>query len=550
MKTLDVLLVLPPMYQTGRIPDYNPKEPMGLMCLASVLRKKGWSVEILDADILALTIDETVKEIFSRQATIIGFSILQRALPSVKILVEKLRQHRVVSHICCGGFTATLSARHILEKIPQIDSIVLGDGEYVFSKLVEALIKEEPWQTLKGTAYRIQERVIFNSPSEKPDVNILPFPARDLLTLCLQKTNYATILASRGCYGLCNFCSNCSFEQMSVGNNWRGRNPTDVVNEIEMLQRDFGVKVFKFNDPNIFGPGKQGRQHVVEICKAILQRKILNLHLMGFCRASDLNLEVARLMRMAGFERLLIGFETSDLEVLRLLKKGETIKTIRNSVAILREVGIDLIPGFMIFNPYTTLKTLKRDIVFLEEYGFTPTLSKTLRVFDGIALQKVLEAEGRLIKRSPLEGYHEYLVEPKIAAIYMALKTFYVEWIDSLKKVYQNEIWGIKRAPSFVEREVYYSLTKQFFVLEIDLLKHLIVWIERGFRFPQIVNHIEHLKTKLIQVEDYIVEASGQVKSDFLSQLISEKDMAGRISSILTNKTFRTFPEQYRWKDD
>ena len=58
MKKLDVLLVLPPMYQSGRVSDYNPKEPMGLMYLGSILKNNSYSFEILDADILALTIEK------------------------------------------------------------------------------------------------------------------------------------------------------------------------------------------------------------------------------------------------------------------------------------------------------------------------------------------------------------------------------------------------------------------------------------------------------------------------------------------------------------
>lgn len=44
MNELDALLILPPMYQTGRIPDYNPKEPMGLMYISDqCVPKSQWS---------------------------------------------------------------------------------------------------------------------------------------------------------------------------------------------------------------------------------------------------------------------------------------------------------------------------------------------------------------------------------------------------------------------------------------------------------------------------------------------------------------------------
>src|SRR3989344_6249303 len=59
----EVMLVLPPLYQTGRMPDYNPKEPMGLMYLASSLRRDGRSVELFDADFAAKTPEEVIDEI-------------------------------------------------------------------------------------------------------------------------------------------------------------------------------------------------------------------------------------------------------------------------------------------------------------------------------------------------------------------------------------------------------------------------------------------------------------------------------------------------------
>ena len=358
MNSMDALLVLPPMYQSGRIPDYNPKEPMGLMYISEALKQNGFSVEIFDADILALTIEQTVAEIIKHQAKIIGCSVMQRALPSVKLLAEKLRLKGVKVHICCGGFTATLSARHILEQIPAVDLIVLGEGEVTFSRLTKAVSEGTPWKHLDGIAYRQNDEVVINQPATKPDIYSLCWPSRDLLDVCLKKTNYATILASRGCYGICTFCSNQSFERTSVGSNWRGRSPIDIVNEIEELRRSRDVRVFKFNNPNIFGPGKGGRQHVVDICNEIINRNIDDVHIMGFCRSNDIDLEVATLMSRAGFERVLMGIESANPKILRLFKKGESLETIRQSIDIFRRVGIGIVPGFMVFNPYTTIETL------------------------------------------------------------------------------------------------------------------------------------------------------------------------------------------------
>ena len=323
-----------------------------------------------------------------------------------------------------------------------------------------------------------------------------------------------------------------------------------MVDEIEGLKRAHGVKVFKFNDPNLFGPGLNGRQHVVDICNEIIGRNIGDLHLMGFCRSNDIDLEVAQLMRRAGFERVLIGIESANSTVLRLFRKGESLRTIRQSIDILRQVGIGIVPGFMIFNPYTTIETLEVDIDFLETYGFTPTLSKSLRIFDGTFLQEMMASEDRLVWRSPFEGYHEYLVDSSVASIYMALKTISVEWVDLLRKTYQGEIWGIKKAPAFNQRLDFDALNKLVFVLEKEILKSLLSWVKSGFKYQDIVEQITRLKDQLVEAEQHIVFASGLAESTLNIQSFSVTDLAGRIHSILANKIFRTFPEQYRWRDD
>jgi radical SAM superfamily enzyme YgiQ (UPF0313 family) len=382
------------------------------------------------------------------------------------------------------------------------------------------------------------------------DIDTLPWPSRDLLPICFEKTNYATILASRGCYGVCTFCSNQSFEQVSIGSNWRGRNPVDLVNEIEKLRTSLGVKVFKFNDPNLFGSGLNGRQHIVDICNEIIVRNFSDLHLMGFCRSNDIDLEIAWLMKQAGFERVLIGIESANPIVLRLFRKGETLQTIHKSINILRQVGIDIVPGFMLFNPYTTLETLKADLDFLEKYGFTPTLSKSLRIFDGTQLQEIMASEGKLIWRSPLEGYHEYLVDPVIASIYMVLKTISIEWLDFLRKTYQEKIWSIKKAIAFNKRLNFDALNRLIFNLEKETLNSLLSWVKSGFSYRDIVERVTRLKNLLANVEQDIVSISGLSQPILNVQNFSVSDLAGRIYSILVNKDFYTFPEQYRWNND
>ena len=542
----EILLVLPPLYQTGREPDYNPKEPMGLMYLAASLRRDYRNVHILDADIEAQTIAQTSQYILEKNPPIVGFSVFQRALPSFELIVKEIRNKGYKGHVTCGGITPTLSYPYILERVGnKIDSLVLGEGEEILRHLSERVALHQDWHDLAGIAYLENNVQVVNKPIETVDLDALPFASRDYLDYCLGKTNYATIMGSRGCYGLCTFCSNYAFESIRGGPRWRGRSPNLVIDEMQEIYETRGVTVFKFNDPNIFGPGKKGKEHVRGFCREVARRN-LPLHLMGFCRGDDITKDPSIIdpLKKAGFERLLIGVESSDNETLQKFRKGETIEGMEQSINLLQDAGISTVIGFLIFNPYTTTETLKKDLAFLEKSGLTPTLSKALRVFDGTPIQHLMEKEGRLIEKNPFEGYHDYVMPKDVAAIYAAMKTLYANCLDKIRAVGQGNVWNIKKAPSFRDRQDFNNLLEAFFDTEAFLLKGLITWTEnRNFTREDVSDVTNVLYRKLDNI--------GQALSVETRSVVSSPDrVANEIYTLMEEKPWNTFREEYRWNQD
>ncbi|MBU0625339.1 cobalamin-dependent protein [Patescibacteria group bacterium] len=550
-KTLDTLLVLPPMYQTGRIPDYNPKEPMGLMYLAAELRRQGTTVEILNADLSALTIEKTVGEIVARPAAVIGFSVLQRALPSLQLIVEELRRRGVTSHICCGGVGATLSAAHILECLPGVDSIVFGEGELALAKLVTKVKHSQDLRSIPGLLIRQGEILYKTGRQNKPEIDALPVPVRDSLSICTARTGYATIVGSRGCYAACTFCSNSEFERKSCGSGWRGRNPIAIVDEIEWLHHEYGVNAIKFNDPNLFGPGRRGEEHVNLLCQELIRRQLNKLHLMAFTRASDLTAGNCRLLRQAGFERLLIGIETFESEALHQLRKGETAEDIHRGLGHLVHANISIVPGFIIFNPYTTLASLERDLAWLDSYKFTVILSKAMRIFDGTALQAIMDQAGRLRQADPFEGYHQYTVDRDVATVYACLKEVAVKWLNVVTRHYQDRFWDIKKSPSFSDRSEFYSLQKILYAIESHLLRVLIGWVrDRNGSRRDVEQELNQIKRSLLDVELFLTgREPGQISGGVVSTL-SVNELTDNLLHLLITRPHDTFPEKYRWAND
>ncbi len=444
---------------------------MGLMYLASLLRQDHRKTEIFDADVEAWTLQQTVRKIMEENPPIVGFSVFQRALPSLELVVRNLREKGYTGHITCGGITPTLSHSYMSEKIGDfVDSIVLGEGENTLRQLTDRILTGQNWETLPGIAYlkRDSNIQVVNTPIDFIDLDTLPFAARDYLEFCLGKTNYATMMGSRGCYGVCTFCSNFSFENFHPGPRWRSRNPISVVDEMQDLFESRGITVFKFNDPNIFGPGNKGRDHVKHICTELIHRN-LKFHLMGFCRGDDITKDpsIVNELKAAGFERLLIGVESANNEILDRFRKLETIEGMDQALAILHNAGISTVLGFMIFNPYTTIDTLKTDLAFLRRRGDVyPTLCKALRIFDGTPIQTLMEKEGRLIPKNPFEGYHDYVMPKDVAAIYALMKVLFVNCLDKIRAAGQEKIWGVKKSDSFRDRQDFNSLAEGFFTIE------------------------------------------------------------------------------------
>ena len=179
-----------------------------------------------------------------------------------------------------------------------------------------------------------------------------------------------------------------------------------------------------------------------------------------------------------------------------------------------------------------------------------PTLNKALRVYNEITIQHLLSAEGKLIWRDPLEGYHEYYVNPEIASIYMGLKRLFIDWIDPLKKTYQDEWWHIKKAPSFKTRKLFYKLEQLRFHMELNMLKALIIWTKEGFSLQTILQETVRAKEYLAKMEKLILEDTYINPPEGYTHKLSERRLAVKIQFVLTEKSFSAFPEHYRWSND
>jgi radical SAM superfamily enzyme YgiQ (UPF0313 family) len=394
---LDILLVLPPFGSKYRL--YH-QEGLGVGYLAAVLRNHSLNVEIIHADLYGMDVNNTIEVLYEKQARIVGFSVIQEVFENSVILIKRLKQRFPQTHVTCGGFYPTLAAEEVFSAAPEVDSIVVGEGEYTFLELAQCIIDHKDWQSVNGIIY-IKENRIARNPMRKldPDLDSIPFPVRDHLPQVLKKGGNPYMISSRGCLSNCSFCSVRSFYKTIPGLKWRPRSPGNIVDEMESLVHHFNVNFIGIQDDNIFGLGKS-RQRVINIADELKKRK-LNLRFSISCRVDSVDKELFDYLKGAGLALVFLGVESMNQNALGIFNKQTTVDANKRAIQILDELKIFSYPHLIMFNPYSELDQIKTDIAFIKERvtkGYGPFFNMAasavaLQIDQGTPLCRSIEGE-------------------------------------------------------------------------------------------------------------------------------------------------------------
>ncbi|MFN3467415.1 MAG: B12-binding domain-containing radical SAM protein, partial [Candidatus Brocadiales bacterium] len=369
--------------------------------LVSLLRSKGIGVELLDANLLGLSMEETLKELTSRLTGVAPMGRHTRTMWSsecgVRNLIphstiptphselglpllgvhlvylwekteevfgplSKIKSHNPRIHVNLYGYYPTFNYREILQRFPFVDSVTLGEPEYPFLRLAQQVgaIHELPLQHIKGLAFRGGEEIVANHRDADDEPDSLPFPDRSLLPLYQEKGLATYILGSRGCYGRCTFCYVGPFY-----GKWRGRSPQNILEELKGLYEK-GVSYFYFADANFFGPGRAGRERASNLAEIILKEK-LNIRFGMECRANDLEKDSLSRLVAAGLREVFLGVESACDHTLKRFRKDTSQEVNRRAIELLRRFGIEPNLGFIMFEPHTRLEDIRTNFEFLKD---------------------------------------------------------------------------------------------------------------------------------------------------------------------------------------
>ncbi len=329
-----ILIINPPHLSIGSRMAGEHLPPLGLLSIGGPLIDAGHEVKLLDAEFGPMPHKEIVAKalLYSPDAVLLGHSGSTSAQPIINKITGMIRAQNPIIKIIIGGVFPTYHWAEILEKNPQIDYIVCGEGE----EIALNLDKELPVENVKGLAFRLNGVVLKTLPAE----NIKNLDSFRVGWELMKGYNYTywgkrkavVIQFSRGCPYPCTYCGQSLFWKK-----WRHRDPQLLADEIEMLHKTYGIEVINFADENPSSNPKEWRAFL-----ECLVAKNLTLILVGSIRADNIvrDADFLHLYKKAGFERFLLGIENYDEVVLEKIKKAGTISKDKEAIQLLRKHGI------------------------------------------------------------------------------------------------------------------------------------------------------------------------------------------------------------------
>lgn len=422
---------------------FQEQDNLGIGYLSSMLIQAGFPIKIID---FRDGKEEILTNIHLHQPIVVGFSIIfQYHIHDFKDLLQYLRDQGVDCHFSAGGHYPSLRYQDLLTTIPQLDSVVLFEGEYTFLALVKSIYAGKEWKHIPGIAYGENGFHIANPlrPLEE-NLDKFPVPVRRPLREYVLGKKYATILAGRGCFYHCSFCSIREFYSRPTGPIKRLRNPEMVVREMELLLKQMDASIFMFQDDDFPVAGKIGIEWSKRFCEELNKRGLREKILWKInCRPDEVELDTFKRMKDTGLFLVYLGIESGTDEGLRLMNKKMKAETSLKTVYLLKELGIHYDFGFMLFDPSSTYQSISDNLDFLEELcgdGSSPITFCKMLPYAETQIEYQLRKEGRLKEKA---GYMDYeFYDLSLNHFYDFIKDCFREWITDHEGLLNIARWA------------------------------------------------------------------------------------------------------------
>lgn len=406
---MKIVLINPPYeklyknvsYTNGVIP------PLGIIDIASYIIEKGFCCEIIDANALRLTVDETINRVLGKKPDIVGITSTTASYKISSEIIRKVKDAKSNIMAVIGGAHASACGHKILAEASHFDIAVRGEGELAFASIL-ASFHSKNFAAIKGIVFRDKENNIISTELNEAniDISLTPLPAYDLLPMERYKTPlhhsgfgrkipdgpFFMIFTGRGCPMKCNFCA-CS---TIWGNKVRLKTPERVMEEIDFLVKKYKIKVLDIAD-DIFTINKDRLHKILDL---IISR---NYELYFNCnsRADTIDEYDLKKLKAAGCYLIRYGIESGSQEILNNMNKKISIGKIKKTIELTHLAGIDSSASYILGYPGETKQSALQTITLAKQLKTAVSLFFFAIPYEGTVLHDFAQKNNFKIDGNP-----------------------------------------------------------------------------------------------------------------------------------------------------
>ncbi len=364
------------LISANKEPFPEPVFPLGAVYVGNALVRAGAQVRIFDMrhHKLFASLKKAIADfcpdyvaISLRNVDNAAYPSFRFYLPSYASLVERVKAICKVP-VILGGSAFSLFPEEIA-RLMGADKGVVGEGEKLF------------WMIERDGSHIMKSEIVA--------VEDISFPENiDELFPGFRRYRTVGIQTARGCPNRCIYCTYPQLEGVTR----RARPPESVVDEIAMMNHNFGIRNFFVVD-SLFNADTS---HMVRILEKLVERK-LSIQFSCYLQPKTTDPEIFRLLKRAGCIAVDFGTDSGSDAVLASLKKPFSKDDIEKASRACREAGVDFCHSLIFGGPEETHETILETVNFMEEISPRAIVAMTgIRIYPGTELARRALKEGVL----------------------------------------------------------------------------------------------------------------------------------------------------------
>jgi len=377
------------------------EENLAIRTLAAFLLQRG-----IPARVVGYSAEEHAGRVLAavrrNRPPVIAVSIAFQSLAHLFFrLIERIRDSGYTGHIVVGGHFPTFEYRRILETQKGIDSVGRFEGEHCLDKLVQAVACGKTLVNVPNLAYRAPDGSVDCNPSVHAfvDPDQLPFPLRQRHPHVRLGERFATLVSSRGCWHCsCAYCCIGAFHA-DKQRKFILRSAESVVEEISLLHRRKGIRLFQFHDDNFVLPSCEATSKRLRELRVGMDRRGMRPDSAAFlvkARPDTIDESVACELARLGCVGVFLGVENASESGLQALIRGASLADVERAIGALPGHGMSVTYNLLMFHPHATLDEVNQNIAFAKRHLSIPFDFGRAEIVAGSPLEKLVVQEQRL----------------------------------------------------------------------------------------------------------------------------------------------------------